>query len=127
MDSESLKGRFSVRHGRGAGDTTGQTVASDALGDDFLLQVLSKINDKRDRALLFAHVALDLPAASLARTLGQDRKTVEADVVSVLDRLKTAEDLWAGFSDARGTRMGRPEHYLDLVAKLGLQDWFCAS
>ena len=82
-----------MRHGAGAADITAQIVTSDALGDELLLRILSEIVDKRERALLFAHVALDLPLASVARTLGQDRKTLEATITSLLHRLRVAEDL----------------------------------
>lgn len=115
-----------MRRGRDAADVTGQTVTSDALGDEFFLQVLSEIDDKRELALLFAYVALDLPPASLARTFGQERKVVEATIASTIDRLKRAEGLRSSFSDIRRARLGRPEHYLGLAARLGLQDWFCA-
>jgi hypothetical protein len=114
-----------VRSGRGSEDATWQAVARSTLGDDLLLQVLSEIVDRRERALLFAHVALELPLASVARTLRQDRKEVEANVNRLLDRLKADEGLRADFSDVHWA--GRPEHYLELATKLGLQDWFCAS
>jgi hypothetical protein len=114
-----------VRHARGSEDITGQTVTSDALGDQLMLQVLSNIGDGRERALLFAHVALGLTSASLARTFGQDRKAVEATIASLLGRLRADEDLRARFSGV--CKAGRPEHHLDLAAQLGIQSWFCAT
>lgn len=113
-----------MRHSRGMTDITAQTVTNDAMGDELLLRILSEVIDKRERALLFAHVALDLPLASVARTLGQDRKTVEATIASLLARLKEAEDFRSSLSDVR--KAGRAEHYLELATKLGLRDWFCA-
>jgi hypothetical protein len=113
-----------VRRGRGVADITAQTVTSDALGDELVLRILSEVVDKRKRALLFAHIALDLPLAAVARTLGQDRKTLEATVTNLLGRLNSTEGLRASLRDVR--RAGRAEHYLDLAAKLGLSDWFCA-
>jgi hypothetical protein len=110
--------------GRG-NDTTWQAVASKTLGDDLLLKVLSEVVDTRERAVLFAHVALDLPVAALARTLGQEREEVKALVNRVLDRLKADEDLYAVFTDVH--RAGHRDHYLSLAVRLGLQDWFCAS
>lgn len=113
-----------MRRGRSVRDATGQTATSDTLGDELLLRVLSEIVDKRERALLFAHIALDLPLASVARTFGQDRKTMEAAIVMLLNRLNSVEDLRASLSDVR--RAGRAEHYLELATKLDLRDWFCA-
>jgi hypothetical protein len=114
-----------VKHTRNGEDITGQIVASDALGDELLVRVLSKVGDKRERALLFAHVALEQPLTSLARVLKQDRKTIEATVTSLLGRLRSDEDLCSSFSDIR--RAGRREHYLDLVAGLGIEQWICSS
>jgi hypothetical protein len=112
-----------VRPGRAEHDATWQAVASNTLGDDLVVKVLSEIVDRRERALLFAHVALDLPLASVARTLRQDRKGVEEIVNRLIGRLRADEELHAAFANVR--QAGRPEHYLDLASKLGLQDWFC--
>jgi hypothetical protein len=111
-----------VKPGRGQ-DSTWQSVASSALGDDLLLKVLSEVVDKRERAFLFAHIALDLPLTSVARTLGQDHREAEVIVGRLLARLQEDEELLATFSDVH--RAGRVEHYLDLATRAGLQDWFC--
>ena len=113
-----------MKRDRSAEDITGQVAASDALGDEFLFLVLSMVDDKRERALLFAHIALDLSLAYLARTMGQERKAVEAIVAGLIDRLQEDEDLRSRFADVQ--RAGRPEHFIELAAKLGLQDWSCA-
>jgi hypothetical protein len=113
-----------VKPGGRRHDSTWQSVASDALGDDLLLKVLSEVVDKRERAFLFAHIALDLPLTSVARTLRVDRKEAEAVIDRLLGSLRANEELLARFGDVH--RAGRLEHYLDLAAKAGLQDWFCA-
>ena len=105
-------------------DTTGEAVAGDTLGDELLIAVLSNIEDKRERALLLAHLGLDLPLSALARTLESDRKALEETIGTILTRLRSDEDLVARLSNVR--RAGRMEHYLGLVVKLDLQDWFCA-
>jgi hypothetical protein len=114
-----------VRHSRSSvADTTAETVTGDALGDAVVVAVLSDIKDNRERAVLFAHVALDLPLSAVARTLGVERKTLEETVSAVLAQLRSDVDLAARLSDVR--RAGRAEHYLKLAEKLDLQDWFCA-
>jgi hypothetical protein len=115
-----------VRRDRGrVADTTAETAAGDALGDALLVSVLSSIKDKRERALLFAHVGLDLPLSALARTLELDRRTLTETVAAVLERLRSDEELIARLGDVR--RAGRAEHYLMLAERLDLQDWFCAN
>ena len=111
-------------HNRAAADTTGETVAGDALGDELLISVLSNIEDKRERALLIAHVGLDLPLSALARTFRADRRALKETIDTLLARLRSDGDLVARLHGVR--RAGRPEDYLTLVVKLDLQDWFCA-
>jgi len=112
-----------VRRGRVV-DTTAETVAGDALGDAVLISVLSRIEDTRERAVFFAHVALDLPVAAVARAFGLEISTVEAMVGSLHRQLRSDQALRAQLSDIR--RAGRPEHFLILAQKLNLQDWLCA-
>lgn len=112
-----------MRRGR-ACDTTAETAAGNALGHAVLDSVLSRIEDANERAVLLAHLALDLPVPAVARALALEPRAVEETVKSLLARLRSDRVLTAQLGEIR--HAGKAERYLAIAEQLNLQDWLCA-
>jgi hypothetical protein len=106
-----------------AGDVTAEAAAANVAGDMVFSVVLGALGSELDQVLIITHVALGIPLAPLARDLQVDRRELQARV----DRV-TAELSQAGMRGALSgiQRAGQIEHYYPIIARLGLQDWFCA-
>jgi hypothetical protein len=105
-------------------DKTADTAVGDVSGETILLEVFSRVSDEEDRALLFAHVALDMPLSTLKRQFGTSRHDLGHRIEAILAVLRQDAELLVLLGDFR--RAGRSEHYQAIIASLGLQDWFCA-
>jgi hypothetical protein len=112
------------RGNHGGPDVTSGTAIADVSGDSLLTEVLSRVPDTRDRALLLAHIALGVSLVSLERQLQASRLELAARIDAILVTLRADTDLRESLSGIH--RAGRDEHFLALVTHLGLQDWFCA-
>jgi hypothetical protein len=108
---------------RQADDVTGDAATGNLAGDMVLNSVLAKLQDEFDQVLVLTHLALDIPLAPLARDLKISRQELQARV----DGIRTELSRHAGLSRLSGIRRaGQIEHYYPIIARLGLQNWFCA-
>ena len=105
-------------------DITSETAIGDVSGDSLLTEVLSRIEDKHDRALLIAHIALGISLASMEEQLGASREDLGVRVNAILAALRQDTELLDTLSGIR--RAGRDEHFQPMIIRLGLEGWFCA-
>ena len=105
-------------------DTTGDTAVGDVAGGSLLVALLSRIEDKRERVLILAHIGLGMSLTTLARDLKLDRRELAKRVERILAELREDNDLAVMLSGI--DRAGRPDHYQALAYRLDLQDWFCS-
>lgn len=104
-------------------DITADTAVGDVSGEMILVAVFSRVTDEEERAILFAHVALDIPLSRLERQFGTGRHGLDDRIEGILAGLRQDTELLALLGDIR--RAGRSEHYQAIIVSLGLQDWFC--
>jgi hypothetical protein len=113
-----------MRSARPTGDVTGDAATGNVAGETVLSSVLATQDDELDQVLILAHLALGLPLAQLVHDLKADRRELEARAARILTRLCHDGGLSARLSGIR--RAGKIEDYYPLIARLGLQNWFCA-
>lgn len=111
-------------NGRRIPDSTADAAIGDLSGESILVEVFGRIGNPEDRALLFAHVALEIPLHSLERQSSMSRRELSRRIRAILDGLRQDAELAALLSGIH--RAGRIEHYQALIVSLGLEDWFCA-
>jgi hypothetical protein len=106
-----------------ADDMTGDAATGNVAGGVVFTTVLAALRDELDQVLVLTHLALGIPLAPLARDLQIDRHELQARVDRILTELSGAEmkDRLSGIQ-----RAGQIEHYYPIIARLGLQNWFCA-
>ena len=112
------------RSARPADDVTGDAATNNIAGDLVLNRVLATLKDELDQVLVLTHLALGIPLAPLARDLKINRQELQARVDRILTELPRHAGLSARLSGIR--RAGQIEHYYPIIARLGLQNWFCA-
>ena len=105
-------------------DTTGNTALGHVAGESMLAEVLSRIEDEYDRALIMAHKYLDISLRDLERSLKVSREELAKRVNSIIAQLRQDEHLVVSIGDIR--RVGRIEQHQELAFRVGLQDWFCS-
>jgi hypothetical protein len=105
-------------------DITSEVAIGDVSGASLLTEVSSRIAEEQDRRVFLAHVALGISLASLERQIGTSREELAARIDATLASLRQDAELLDTLSGIR--RAGRDEHFLAMIIRLGLQDWFCA-
>jgi hypothetical protein len=113
-----------TRSARPTGDVTGDAATGNVAGETVFSRVLVTQDDELDQVLILAHSALGLPLAQLAHDLKVDRRDLEARVARILTQLRQDGGLSAQLSGFR--QAGKVEDYYPVIARLGLQSWFCA-
>ena len=89
------------RSARHTPDTTGDTAVGDMSGDTMLAEVLSRIEDERERVLILAHVGLGMSLRSLERALGADHNQLAEQVNTIIARLREDDELVTVLSGIR--------------------------
>jgi hypothetical protein len=104
-------------------DDTTASVAVGNLSGERVIRAVRLIDSEFDRALLIAHVGLEVPLSTLARNLKVERRELAMRLERTLGMLPDQLPLEL-FRDIG--RAGRREHYQELALRLNLQQWFCA-
>jgi hypothetical protein len=106
-------------------DWTADAAVGNVSGESLLGFVLERVEDELDRVVLFAHLALDTPLATLARDLKIERRELARRLERAVDVLSHDAFLREQFGEVR--RAGQYEHHQALAFRLNLQSWFCAQ
>lgn len=106
-------------------DPTSGLAAGDLAGESLVTEILSRVEDQRDRVFLLAHVGLDIPLSTLSRELKVGRAELASRIDAILGSLRNDATLSASVGDI--CRAGRTERYQALAFRLNLLDWFCSQ
>lgn len=109
---------------RQASDSTAADAVADVAGHVLFVELRSRIEDERDRALVFARIGLGVSLAGLERQFGEPRAELSERIESILTQLREDEELVSILSGTH--KAGRAEHFRALIMGLGIQEWFCA-
>lgn len=109
--------------GPSSDDRTGDAATGNVAGGVVLNTILTTLTDELDQVLVLMHLALDVPLAPLARDLQMERRELQARVDRIAAELEDP-GLQARLHGIQ--RAGQIEHYYPIIARLGLQSWFCA-
>ena len=107
-----------------ASDPTGNIAVGHVAGDSLLAEVLSRIEDERERVLILAHVGLGISLTALERPFGMSRQDLSSRVDTIIATLRNDSELAVTLGEI--SRAGRSEQYQALAFRLGLEDWFCS-
>jgi hypothetical protein len=105
-------------------DSTGDIAARDLSAESVFVEILSRIDDERERVYLLAHIGLDISVTTLARELKVDRRELATRVDAILAKLRVDADLASILGKVR--HAGRNDRYQALAFRLELQNWFCS-